>query len=101
MPDPSSVLIAFFELPRWAQPTLLVMAAALVLMNTILGVALQARRKALLKVEELTKELAEAKTKLESETRWRLADETYKAHVGRTIPVDTAPTDKSGSIPLM
>ena len=100
MPDPSSVLIAFFELPRWAQPTLLVMAAALVLMNTILGVALQARRKALLRVEELTNELAEAKAKLDSETRWRLADESYKVRVGQPTPAGTAPDDKSGSIPL-
>jgi hypothetical protein len=94
MLDPSSMLTGFFELPRWAQPTLLVMAAALVLMNTILGTALRSRRKALLRVEELTIELADAKAKLSSETRWRLADESYSARVAQTtiaVPSTNAP----------
>jgi HAMP domain-containing protein len=79
MPDPSSLLIAFFELPRWAQPTLLIMAAALVLMNAVLGAALRSRRKALRRLEEVTSELAETQTKLASETRWRVAEEQYIA----------------------
>jgi membrane protein implicated in regulation of membrane protease activity len=79
MPDPSSLLIAFFELPRWAQPTLLIMAAALVLMNAVLGATLRSRRKALRRLEEVTSELAETKTKLVSETRWRVAEEQYIA----------------------
>lgn len=77
--DPASALSAFFELPRWAQIMLPMMAAALVLMNSILGSALWSRRRALLKVEELTVNLADAKARLSSETRWRLADERYTA----------------------
>jgi uncharacterized membrane protein YccC len=84
MPDPSSILIAFFELPRWAQPTLLFMGAALVLMNAVLGAALRSRRKALLKVEEVASELAETKARLASETRWRVAEEQYMAGSNNT-----------------
>lgn len=73
--DPSSAMIAFFELPRWVQVTLPVMAALLVVMNSIVGTALWSRRKALLKVEELTVDLADVKARLRSETRWRLADQ--------------------------
>jgi signal transduction histidine kinase len=75
--DPSSVLIAFFELPRWVQVALPMMAALLVVMNSIVGTALWSRRKALLKVEELRVDLADVKARLRSETRWRLADERH------------------------
>lgn len=81
MPDPSSLLIAFFELPRWAQPTLLIMAAGLVLMNAVLGAALRSRRKARLRLKQVTSELAETKAKLASELRWRKAEEQYLADV--------------------
>lgn len=81
MPDPSSLLIAFFELPRWAQPTLILMAAGLVVMNAVLGAALRSRRKALLKLEEVTRELGETKAKLASELRWRNAEEQYLSDV--------------------
>jgi hypothetical protein len=84
MPDPSAMLEAFFGLPRWAQLTLMVMTAALVFMNTILGTALRSRRKALLRVEELKIELSDAQAKLSSETRWRLADESYRARMAQT-----------------
>ncbi|KQO74519.1 hypothetical protein [Methylobacterium sp. Leaf88] len=77
--DPASALAAFFELPRWAQIALLMMAAALVLMNSIVGTALWSRRKALIKVEELTVDLADVKARLSSETRWRRANERYEA----------------------
>lgn len=77
--NPASALSAFFELPRWAQVVLPGMAAALVLMNSILGSALWSRRRALSKVEALTVDLADAKARLSSETRWRLADERYTA----------------------
>ena len=82
--DPSSVLTAFFELPRWVQITLLAKAAALVLMNTIVGSALWSRRKALLRAEGLAVELADAKAKLSSEMRWRLAEERYSAGMPQT-----------------
>lgn len=48
-------------------------------MNSILSTVLWSRRKALLKVEELTVELADVKARLSSETRWRLADQRYNA----------------------
>jgi hypothetical protein len=100
MLDPSSMLTAFFELPRWAQPTLLVMAAALVLMNTVLVTALRSRRKALLRVEELTIELADAKAKLNSETRWRQADESYRARMAETtIAVPPTNAQPASAVP--
>lgn len=76
--DPASTLTAFFELPRWAQVALMMMAAALVLMNSIVGTALWSRRKALIKVEELTVDLADVKARLSSEARWRRANERYE-----------------------
>lgn len=77
--DPSTALTAFLALPGWAQTVLPLMAAALVLMNSILGSALWSRRKALRKVEELTVDLADVRARLSSETRWRLADQKYNA----------------------
>lgn len=96
--DPSSVLTAFFELPRWAQVALPVMAALLVVMNSIVGTALWSRRKALLKVEELTVDLADVKARLRSETRWRLADERHSV-MPRTAAV--AANDHPSTIPVI
>jgi hypothetical protein len=96
--DPSSVLIAFFELPRWVQVALPMMAAHLVVMNSIVGTALWSRRKALLKVEELTVDLAAVKARLRSETRWRLADERHSV-MPRTAAV--AANDHPSTIPVI
>ena len=79
MLDPSAVVVAFFELPYWAKLTLLIMAAIIGLMSSVLGTALRSRRKALLRLEKVIKELAEERQKLASETRWRLTDEEVRA----------------------
>lgn len=82
--DPSSALIAYFALPTWVQIALPVMAAVIVLMNSVVGTALYSRRKALSKAKDLAIELADVKAKLSSETRWRLADERCRAEVPQT-----------------
>lgn len=81
--DLNSVLTAFFDLPRWAEFALLIMAFMIVLMIVVLGVVRRSRRRALLKVEELVEELAQTKAKLSSETRWRLADEDFRSRAGQ------------------
>jgi hypothetical protein len=94
--DPSSVLITFFELPRWVQVALPTMVALLVVMNSIVGMALWSRRKALLKVEELTVDLADVKARLRSETHWRLADERHNATPQTTAG---AANDRPAAVP--
>lgn len=81
MLEPSKLMVVFLELPYWAKLTLIIMAAVIGLMSSVLGTALRSRRKALARVDELTKALAEEEQKLASERRWRLADESVSARI--------------------
>ncbi len=97
MSDPSSILIGFFELPAWAQPTLLIMGAGLILLGALLKSVLGSRRRALLKLKKITADLAQAtdkvadlETKLMSEMRWRTAEERYfSGQDNRELPTIT------------
>ncbi|GJD96898.1 hypothetical protein OCOJLMKI_4125 [Methylobacterium iners] len=79
MLDPSQFIVAFLDLPYWAKLTLLIMAAVIGLMSSVLGTALRSRLRALSRLGKLTDELDEEKRKLASEKHWRLADERVSA----------------------